>query len=170
MLTEEEISRIQEYAREATGGPWEFLTDGARRAAPVLQQPGGRTVLYLDPVKNGRLDDATRKVDADMDFISRAREDLPRLADEVSHLTQVVTEMRLAFDKQGEDLSFLYQENLRLKEALEFYSELRTYRRLVNPETSAVTPAPIEKDLGNAARIALGLPPREEPPPVPQNG
>jgi hypothetical protein len=157
MITEEELKETEDRARQATAGPWEFSSGGSRRAATHIEQPGGRTVLHLDPSRNVALDEATRQVEVDMDFIERAREDVMRLVSEVTFTRRVIDEMREAYERQTEEWSALYQENLRLKETLEFYANPRAYQRMVNPETNAPIPAPIERDLGQAARGSLGL-------------
>ena len=64
-----------------------------------------------------------------MDFVERAREDVMRLVSEVKYTHRVIDEMRGAYDRQTQEWSELYQENLRLKETLEFYANPRAYQR-----------------------------------------
>ncbi|WP_345695955.1 hypothetical protein [Kitasatospora terrestris] len=93
IMTDEQLDEIEERAARATPGPW----------VPVLETrgaTGGGSCLLVDPVGTGVDDEIywTRfigqrevrspdaQLDADLDFVAGAREDVPRLLAEVRRL------------------------------------------------------------------------------------
>jgi hypothetical protein len=87
-MTEEELREIEERARNATKGPWEWhrrdssgrlegLPQELRRGFTVVLEPVYKEV-YGDPWIDGW--------SGDLDFVAHSREDVPKLVAEVRRL------------------------------------------------------------------------------------
>ena len=89
-LTEQELADIRARCEAATGGPWRFVEEGRDNTS-------GDSFIMTGPPRgrNGDLYLTTDKRDgshADYEFIAHARQDIPRLLDEVERLRRLVAE------------------------------------------------------------------------------
>ncbi len=75
MLSDNELSEIKKRAEKATKGPWKAYIEGRdmQSASSFIQTTG----------KDIELTDAT---EADYDFIANARQDIPKLLEEIERL------------------------------------------------------------------------------------
>ncbi|MEV6106682.1 hypothetical protein AB0M28_18470 [Streptomyces sp. NPDC051940] len=94
-LTEDELAEMEARVARASAGPWVPVleTQGATGGASCIQLAPDTTDLddgemYLSRFVNGRqtLISPNAQLDADLDFIASAREDVPRLISEVRRL------------------------------------------------------------------------------------
>ena len=90
-LTEQELADIRARCEAATGGPWRFVEEGRDNTS-------GDSFIMTGPPRgrNGDLYLTTDKRDgshADYEFIAHARQDIPRLLDEVERLRKLVAEL-----------------------------------------------------------------------------
>ena len=91
-LTDEELDRIANLANAATAGPWEAFVTGRN-------QPTGDDFIRCglddtEPDMSVSLWYGTRRLPApvsDLDFIASARQDVPRLVEEVRRLREQVS-------------------------------------------------------------------------------
>jgi hypothetical protein len=80
MMDSAELEAIRERCDAATAGPWESFVEGRDHL-------GGN-----DFIRTGGLDDQSPDIEllgastADQDFIAHARQDIPRLLDEIERL------------------------------------------------------------------------------------
>jgi len=90
-LTEQELADIRARSEAATGGPWRFVEEGRDNIS------GDSFIMTGPPTgRNGDLYLTTDKRDgshADYEFIAHARQDIPRLLDEVERLRKLVAEL-----------------------------------------------------------------------------
>jgi hypothetical protein len=82
-LTEAELSRIQRTCEAATPGPWRAFIEGRDHVSgsSFIQTQGADIEL-------------TGATDEDHDFIASARQDVPRLIDEVRTLRECIAALR----------------------------------------------------------------------------
>jgi len=82
MMDSAELEAIRKRCDAATAGPWESFVEGRDHL-------GGN-----DFIRTGGLDDQSPDIEllgastADQDFIAHARQDIPRLLDEIQRLKQ----------------------------------------------------------------------------------
>jgi chromosome segregation ATPase len=165
MLTDAELTEIEQRLRAATPAPWTIGFNGAMRSAWAIVRAGSsQTILHLEPTKNIDLDESSHRVDADLDLVQYAPADIQRLLDEVRELRaqtgEITTEDSvLTGDLQETQVALmqLAEKNERLQSALEFYADLANYRP-PKPMPGETPPLWIGTDLGRRAREALGLP------------
>ena len=158
-LSKEELEGIRERERRATPGPWIAAFNGAMRGSWAIQTAGSsNVVVHLEPVKNIDLDQATHRVDSDLDFLQAARTDIPALLETIEALqTPEGSPSGSADGTQELQLALveMAQQNEQLRAALEFYANARSYRKPADPPAE---PHPwVGTDLGRRARQALGI-------------
>lgn len=85
-LTDEELYQIRQRCEKASLGPWKSYIEGR-------DHWGGDDVI-ITGVKGEIGEDIylTGATDDDQDFIAHARQDIPRLLDEVERLKRVIKE------------------------------------------------------------------------------
>jgi hypothetical protein len=80
MLTEEDLVEIRRRLEAATPGPWKAYLEGRDHTSGDSFIKTPRNDIYLD---GGSL--------ADLDFIAHARQDIPRLLDELQVLKAMIS-------------------------------------------------------------------------------
>jgi hypothetical protein len=86
MIDSAELEAIRRRCEAATSGPWESFVEGREHL-------GGN-----DFIRTGGLDDQSPDIEllrastADQDFIAHARQDIPRMLDEIERLKKKVNE------------------------------------------------------------------------------
>jgi hypothetical protein len=86
MIDSAELEAIRRRCEAATAGPWESFVEGRDHL-------GGN-----DFIRTGGLDDQSPDIEllgastADQDFIAHARQDIPRMLDEIERLKKKVNE------------------------------------------------------------------------------
>jgi hypothetical protein len=86
MIDSAELEAIRRRCEAATAGPWESFVEGREHL-------GGN-----DFIRTGGLDDQSPDIEllrastADQDFIAHARQDIPRMLDEIERLKKKVNE------------------------------------------------------------------------------
>lgn len=85
-LTDEELDQIRQRCDKASRGPWKSYIEGRDHLS-------GDSVI-ITGVKGEIGEDIylTGATDDDQDFIAHARQDIPRLLDEVERLKRVIKE------------------------------------------------------------------------------
>ena len=153
MLTDEELRAIQERLSASTPGPWTIAFNKAMRGAWAVMKAGtSQTILHLEPTKNTDLDEATHQVDADLDLVQYAREDLAALLEMIRELkgSTAGTTTETAAEEDSE-LAALRIDQILLA-AIQFYADPQNYRR---PDPATPGAVWIGTDLGQRARAAL---------------
>lgn len=153
MLEDFEIQQILERAELATPGPWTVGFDKSMRSGwAVLKAGTATTVINLDPEKNIDLDIESHRVDANLDFIQNAREDVPKLVETIRELKAGGNVEPIPFDAETQiAVARLASEVERLKQALYFYAHPDTYKQKP-PDAEGKVPEWIGTDLGARAR------------------
>ena len=81
MITEKELSAIRERAEKAAKGPWKaFIEDRDFECGSSFIQTQGDDI------------ELTGAAEADYDFIANARQDIPKLLDEIDRLRALISE------------------------------------------------------------------------------
>lgn len=89
-MTEEELEKIRKVAASAAKGPWK-----------VGRDKWGNLIVYSPSVRNGmnnggevaELEFTTTQID-DANFIANARQDIPKLLDEIERLNSIIRELK----------------------------------------------------------------------------
>ena len=79
-VTEEELSAMKARYERATPGPWTFISESRDHIVGSDFIMTGGEDIYL-----------TGATTADQDFIAHARDDIPRLVEEVERLRKLLT-------------------------------------------------------------------------------
>lgn len=79
-MTVEELEAIAARASSATGGPWRSFVEGRNH------ESGSNFIMIGEGASRGEDIELTGATVADQDFIAAARQDIPRLVDEVRRL------------------------------------------------------------------------------------
>jgi hypothetical protein len=91
-ITAAELAAIRERAEKATSGPWGWsdakVRDGKYVFVPQGSYLADTLIMFGDTYENG---------EQDAEFIAHAREDIPRLLDEIERLQRVIA----ALDDEG---------------------------------------------------------------------
>jgi hypothetical protein len=91
-ITREELAAIRERAEKATPGPWRWsnakVLNGKYDFVPQGSYLADTLIMFGDTYENG---------EHDAEFIAHAREDIPRLLDEIERLQRVMA----ALDDEG---------------------------------------------------------------------
>ena len=85
LLTDEELQSIRKRYSATTPGPWESYIEGRDHTS-------GSSFIMT----SGEDIELTGGTDADQDFIAHARQDVPRLLEEVQRLRQRIAELEKA--------------------------------------------------------------------------
>ncbi len=154
MLEDFEIQQILDRAEQATPGPWTIGFDKSMRSGwAVLKAGTATTVVHLDPTKNIDLDIESHRVDANLDFIQNAREDVPKLVETIRELKAaggaaelhgIDAELQLTVAKLANEVETL-------RKALYFYAHPETYKQKP-ADAEGKVPDWIGTDLGARAR------------------
>lgn len=87
-MTEEQLKAIEARAKAATPGPWFVDTDKC---------------VYRDRPNDELIADPSQTNPADAEFIAHAREDIPKLVEEVRRLKAGPAKVYLVMGSQGDD-------------------------------------------------------------------
>jgi len=163
MLEDYEVQQILDRAEQATPGPWTIGFDKSMRSAwAVLKAGTATTVVHLDPDKNVDLDIESHRVDANLDFIQNAREDVPKLVETIRELKASGHGEPVPFDAELQiAVARLASEVERLKQILYFYAHPETYKQKP-PDEAGRVPDWIGTDLGARARVVFTAPKPED--------
>jgi hypothetical protein len=82
LLTDEELQHMRKRCAAATSGPWQSYIEGRDHTS-------GSSFIMT----SGEDIELTGASDADQDFIAHARQDIPRLLEEVQRLRQRIAEL-----------------------------------------------------------------------------
>ncbi|MGV9265912.1 hypothetical protein ACWDRR_14780 [Kitasatospora sp. NPDC003701] len=90
-LTEEDLSAMERRAAAAAPGPWAAWLEGRHGSGDsfiqVRPEADREDEIYVSRfVEGAQLADRDPRLDADLDFIAAARQDVPRLIAEVRRL------------------------------------------------------------------------------------
>lgn len=80
MITEEELRQIEQRANQAQPGPWKAFVEGRDH------QSGSDFIMTGTGGQRGADIEMTGATIADYDFIAHARQDIPRLINEIREL------------------------------------------------------------------------------------
>ena len=83
-LTDEELAAIKARCAAATPGPWKPYIEGRDHVS------GSSFIMTGEGVARGEDIELTGATEADYDFIAHARQDMPRLLEEVEGLRKLV--------------------------------------------------------------------------------
>lgn len=86
MMTDEELNEIQRRCEKASAGPWKSYVEGR-------DHWGGDSIIVTGEGEN-RGEDLyiSGATNDDQDFIAHARQDIPRLLDEIARLKKLLKE------------------------------------------------------------------------------
>ena len=88
MITEKELSQIEERFTKAQGGPWKAYIEGRDH------ESGTNFIMTGEGEQRGEDIEMLGATDADFDFIANARQDIPKLVKEIREMKEKLPHSR----------------------------------------------------------------------------